>query len=64
MLIDPGDGIGDGFGQVFPEPIRAQAEVAGVRLWVAWLLASIVIGGLALALAVRRVSLPSARDSS
>ncbi len=64
VLIDPGDGIGDGFGQVFPEPIRAQAEVAGVRLWVAWLLASIVIGGLALALAVRRVSLPSARDSS
>ena len=64
ILIDPGDGIGDGFGQVFPEPIRAQAEVAGVRLWVAWLLASIVIGGLALALAVRRVSLPSARDSS
>jgi len=64
ILIDPGDGIGDGFGQVFPEPIRAQAEVAGVRLWVAWLLASIVIGGLALLLAVRRVSLPSARDAS
>ncbi|MEA2974170.1 MAG: type transport system permease protein [Actinomycetota bacterium] len=64
ILIDPGDGSGDGFGQVFPEPIRAQAEVAGVRLWVAWLLASIVIGGLALLVAVRRVSLPSARDSS
>ncbi len=63
VLIDPGNG---GF-QVgpFPEgPPRPQAEVAGLRLWVAWLVASIVIGGLALLLAVRRVSLPSTRDSS
>ena len=64
VVIDPGDGTGDGFGQVFPEPGRPQAEVAGVRLWVAWLLASMVIGALALMVAVRRVSLPSARDSS
>ena len=35
-----------------------------MRLWVAWLLASVMIGGLALLVAVRRVSLPSARDSS
>ncbi len=65
VIIDPGDGIGDGIplGQ-FDEPVRPQAEVAGVRLWVAWLLASIVIGGLALFVAVRRVSLPSARDFS
>ncbi len=64
VFIDPGDGTGGGVGQVFPEPVRAQAEVAGLRLWVAWLLASIVIGGLALMVAIRRVSLPSARDSS
>jgi ABC-2 type transport system permease protein len=65
IVIDPGDGIGDGFplGQ-FPEDFRPQAEVAGLRLWVAWLLASILIGGLALVVAVRRVSLPSAREFS
>ena len=61
ILIGPGNGSG-GFGPVGVG--RPQAEVAGVRLWVAWLLASIVIGGLALVVAVRRVSLPSGRDSS
>jgi ABC-type transport system involved in multi-copper enzyme maturation permease subunit len=65
VIIDPGAGSVNGlqFGQI-PENVRPQAEVAGVRLWVAWLLASIVLGGLALLVAVRRVSLPSARDSS
>jgi hypothetical protein len=65
ILIDPSGGSGNGFqfGQ-FPVDVQPQAKVAGVRLWVAWLLTSIVIGGLALLVAVRRVSLPSARDSS
>ena len=61
--------IDDGFGGPFPQfpedefrPPRA--TVAGMSMWLAWLLGSIVVGGLALFVAVRRVSLPSAKDSS
>jgi|GEM_PF-1452701 len=61
VLVGPGNGFQ--FGQ-FPADARPQAKVAGLRLWVAWLVASAVLGGLALVVAVRRVSLPSARDSS
>jgi ABC-type transport system involved in multi-copper enzyme maturation permease subunit len=74
VIIGPGvvEGrvfVDDGIGfQVDPftqeEFRRPRAEVAGFRLWVVWLVGSAVLVGLALALAVRRVSLPSARDSS
>ncbi len=62
-------GVGDGSNiQIAPfgpdEFRRPRAEVAGVSMWVAWLLGSTALGGLALVVAVRRVSLPSARDSS
>jgi len=64
VFIDDGGG-GFQFGQFPPEDFRPRnAEVLGVRLWVAWIVGSTILGGLALLLAVRRVSLPSARDSS
>ena len=40
------------------------ADVLGMPMWVAWLVGSAILGGLALHVAVRRVSLPTARDSS
>ncbi len=56
---------GGGFLQVGPDGFSPpQAKVAGVRLWVAWLVASTILGGLALLAAVRRVTLPAARDAS
>jgi ABC-type transport system involved in multi-copper enzyme maturation permease subunit len=72
-VILPGDGAVGGFVDIdargvpfpqFAEPVRPRAEVAGLRLWVAWVLGSTVLAGLALMVAVRRVSLPSARDAS
>lgn len=46
------------------EPSTPQPKVGGVRLWVAWVVMSALVGGLALAAAVRRVTLPASRDSS
>ncbi|HVF13559.1 MAG TPA: ABC transporter permease, partial [Acidimicrobiales bacterium] len=51
--------------QPFDEQVeRPRADVLGMPMWVAWLVGSAILGGLALFVAVRRVSLPSARDSS
>ncbi len=43
---------------------RPRGQVLGMSMWVAWLVGSVLLGGLALVLAVRRVTLPAARDSS
>ena len=53
-----------GFQQFGPEVERPRAEVLGMRMWVAWLVGSAILGGLALLAAVRRVTLPAARDAS
>ncbi len=54
--------IGNGF--QFEENPRPQARVAGLRMWVAWLVASAVMCAVALVVAVRRVTLPAAREWS
>jgi len=62
VFIDGGPDFQVGpFGE---ELVRPRAKVMGMRMWVAWLVGSAVLGALALWAAVRRVSLPSARDSS
>jgi ABC-type transport system involved in multi-copper enzyme maturation permease subunit len=64
VFIDDGSG-GFQVGPFTEEDFRPRrATVAGLSLWVAWLICSVVLGGLALLLAVRRVSLPSKRDLS
>jgi ABC-type transport system involved in multi-copper enzyme maturation permease subunit len=73
LLLAPDQGIGvfaddmpgfqvGPFGEELLE--RPRAHVLGMPMWLAWLVGSTMVGGLSLFVAVRKVSLPSARDSS
>ncbi|HJV09449.1 MAG TPA: ABC transporter permease subunit [Acidimicrobiales bacterium] len=60
-----GPGIAfDNFGQAVPADVGdGQARLAGIRFWVVSLAAWVLMAGLAVALTVRRISLPANRES-
>jgi ABC-type transport system involved in multi-copper enzyme maturation permease subunit len=54
---------GDGFGQFGPIELDDRVRLGGVRFWVVSLLSWLVLAVAAVALTVRRISLPASRES-
>jgi hypothetical protein len=59
IIVPPLPGNGDTFGA----PASSRAELGGAPFWLVSLLAWLLLGSVAVALAVRRISLPAKREA-
>ena len=64
MFVAPDIAGGAGGFAVVGDPAEARAELGGIRFWIVSLSAWILVAAIALALAVRRISLPRAREAT